>query len=709
MKHANKPNTWVSMPDFATTQLTYMLQLNPAPLIVSIPGEDPTYASLEFVIINSTDSVINVTSVSFMLQVGTSSNCITPNTASIQTAVTDTILWQVSGPGTITSGNAIYELVPATGSYVSLAASDYVVVQLYDVQTNNTPGISTVTVKEMIASTPGINSFQVNTFPIGFYFNSLSATVESGSNLVPVAQVNTGNTVTLIWNSSVVDTSAFTIYYSNASLGQQTVTPSDVGEWVSPPLSSDTVFTVVVTASVAGGQPLTASLSTTVSVQNPNLIVNQLSFAGSGWGLSSSNNDNNSQFTINNAQNGVAYLKMDELGNVTLNCNNDVPSVNNYFGLTTGSGGSLFLDSFGNFTLTVQDPSGLGGVGSIKINPKGLMTLNASNGLNLWAGFGSIVIDQYGNITLTCASAKNIALTGDVTVSQTVTILGNVSAGQGPSLRLGNYGALNVDAVGTPGGRFTVQDNGYVGINNATPQFVLDVGSSNAGYTSKNFLYSSGNGVKNIPFGQGVNGSVSINADGNIKAPAFDTGSDKRIKEVIGKSDPVSDLETLRQIEIVDYHHRDKIQHGNRALKKVIGQQVEMVYPTAVKQIVCCVPDIFKVAESISYDQDTKELTITLNNHGLKEGERFKFISDNNQKIVKTRSVTQNNFTIELDQKPEQVFIYGREVEDFRTVDYDAIAMLNVSATQALLNKIEKLETEQKDILKRIEKLEIIN
>ncbi len=30
------------------------------------------------------------------------------------------------------------------------------------------------------------------------------------------------------------------------------------------------------------------------------------------------------------------------------------------------------------------------------------------------------------------------------------------------------------------------------------------------------------------------------------------------------------------------------------------------------------------------------------------------------------------------------MFVYGREVNDFRTVDYDAIAMLNVSATQEL-------------------------
>ena len=36
-----------------------------------------------------------------------------------------------------------------------------------------------------------------------------------------------------------------------------------------------------------------------------------------------------------------------------------------------------------------------------------------------------------------------------------------------------------------------------------------------------------------------------------------------------------------------------------------------------------------------------------------------------------------------------EVFVYGREVDDFRTVDYEAISMLNVSATQELFKMIQ--------------------
>ena len=42
----------------------------------------------------------------------------------------------------------------------------------------------------------------------------------------------------------------------------------------------------------------------------------------------------------------------------------------------------------------------------------------------------------------------------------------------------------------------------------------------------------------------------------------------------------------------------------------------------------------------------------------------------------------------------DQVFVHGREVEDYRTVDYDAIAMLNVSATQQIKKELDAVKIE---------------
>jgi Chaperone of endosialidase len=270
-----KPNSFVVV-GAEPMKLSVGLLISPAPLTVSIPGEDPVLGSLEFVITNSTTEKVAVNSVTFTLEVGTGAS-ITPTTAGIATAVSDPNDWIVVGPSSpVTSGQANYVLQPAFGSSVSLQPGGSVVVQIFQIQTNTAPGNSTVTVKEMVSNSPSSTTFLVSTFPKGFYFNGLAATVKSGGALAPCAQVKTGEAVTLVWNSSVVDMGAFAIYYSDAAKGQQKAIPTVVGEWVSPPLTSDTVFTVVVQVSMEGGEPLTASLSTDVSVQNPTLIAANL-------------------------------------------------------------------------------------------------------------------------------------------------------------------------------------------------------------------------------------------------------------------------------------------------------------------------------------------------------------------------------------------------------------------------------------------------
>jgi hypothetical protein len=65
-------------------------------------------------------------------------------------------------------------------------------------------------------------------------------------------------------------------------------------------------------------------------------------------------------------------------------------------------------------------------------------------------------------------------------------------------------------------------------------------------------------------------------------------------------------LETLKKIEITDYTMKDVVREGDAPMKKVIAQQVEKVYPTAIKTIgykgVTFTPDIYAVASSVKSD-----------------------------------------------------------------------------------------------------------
>ena len=78
---------------------------------------------------------------------------------------------------------------------------------------------------------------------------------------------------------------------------------------------------------------------------------------------------------------------------------------------------------------------------------------------------------------------------------------------------------------------------------------------------------------------------------------------------------------------------------------------------------------------------------------------------DNSSKIHEVLEVEADCLQVDENVHGE-VFLYGREVDDFHVVDYDAISMLNVSATQALHQKIEQQEKTIHEQEGRITKLE---
>jgi hypothetical protein len=173
--------------------------------------------------------------------------------------------------------------------------------------------------------------------------------------------------------------------------------------------------------------------------------------------------------------------------------------------------------------------------------------------------------------------------------------------------------------------------------------------------------------------------TISIYANQTIWAGnTVIASSDKRIKEIEGKSDGSKDLQTLLGIDITDYRYKDQIMQDDTPQKKVIAQQLETVFPQAVSRQTNVVPDIYEKATIL--EDGWIELATD-----LKKGERVRLIATEKQEIFEVLEVEEKRFRTEFKpEEEESLFVYGREVNDFRTVDYDAIAMLNVSATQEI-------------------------
>jgi hypothetical protein len=176
---------------------------------------------------------------------------------------------------------------------------------------------------------------------------------------------------------------------------------------------------------------------------------------------------------------------------------------------------------------------------------------------------------------------------------------------------------------------------------------------------------------------QAVNSSkaVSIYAAQSVWAGGgFIVASDARIKTVAGVSDGASDLRTLMKVEVTDYRYKDTFAKGAEPQKKVIAQQVNKIFPQATSMQTDVVPDIYQTAT-------IRDGWVTLATD-LRKGEQVKLVADGKQGVYEVLEVGAGQFRTDFKPKDGAIFVYGREVKDFLTVDYDAIAMLNVSATQ---------------------------
>jgi hypothetical protein len=244
--------------------------------------------------------------------------------------------------------------------------------------------------------------------------------------------------------------------------------------------------------------------------------------------------------------------------------------------------------------------------------------------------------------------------------------------------------------------KLAVSSKGEVGIGTQNPTKAKLQINGNKSYTptpeDRPILYllgleKEGDGktwIQGTQYDYGIpsNRKFSIYASDEIFAPKVTIRSDARAKQIAGLSNRQKDLEVLKKIEITDYWMKDVIAHGLQSHKKVIAQQVKEVFPQAVTLSTDEVPDVYQHA---TIENGWVNLATD-----LQMGERILLIFDTERVVFEVLETSPKGFRVDTDRQGE-VFVYGREVNDFHSVDYDAISMLNVSATQELARQNEAL------------------
>jgi len=232
--------------------------------------------------------------------------------------------------------------------------------------------------------------------------------------------------------------------------------------------------------------------------------------------------------------------------------------------------------------------------------------------------------------------------------------------------------------------------HGRVGINTTTPSCPLEV---------QDYALEPLDAYRYFSFAQNLTTgtftpNVSIMAASNVWALEFDAFSDARIKDIIGTSNNTADLQTLNAIAVTDYTLKDKVKNGDRHFKKVIAQQVETVYPQVISRHTDFIPNVYRTAHAIKSTAHTWLLVFDSADHISPTAARLRIMTSGDLQMLPFDIVSQpSDHEVEIKTDTlngDKIFVYGEEVNDFRTVDYEGLTTLNISATQELSKQLKK-------------------
>ena len=262
-----------------------------------------------------------------------------------------------------------------------------------------------------------------------------------------------------------------------------------------------------------------------------------------------------------------------------------------------------------------------------------------------------------------------------------------------------------------------------LGVGTTSPDFPVEINGSvlsNFGYSR----YVSENTINNTPWSGGSNiytvssGSraIGLHASNAVGCNYIIFHSDRRIKKNIVDVPDNLALQQVRDIPCRYYQYIDNVTKGSRNVVGFIAQEVEEVLPTSITKIKKCIPDEYRPLENISWEEIgdiSNNITYKLSSDLTDvSGVKYRFIVANdvsNDTVIEKDIVGNSDNTFTFDVSYQNVFCFGKEVDDFHMIDKNQIFALHHSAIQEIdkqqtADKLEisQLKEQLADVISRI-------
>lgn len=199
---------------------------------------------------------------------------------------------------------------------------------------------------------------------------------------------------------------------------------------------------------------------------------------------------------------------------------------------------------------------------------------------------------------------------------------------------------------------------------------------------------------------------LSIWATGAIQAGNYIGASDLRIKKNVRDIKDHEALQQIRQLDAKFYKYRDPVERGYAEVLGFIAQDVKNTIPHAVYPKTDFIPNEMRVFD-VQWKTDAETGHKRMVSAETLAPGRYKFIMFEGEEGVEEELTTKDGKTFLKDedtpytteQKYDNVFLYGKEVDDFLTIDKNKI----FAVAYAALQEVDRIQQTMQEKIKKLE------
>lgn len=186
-------------------------------------------------------------------------------------------------------------------------------------------------------------------------------------------------------------------------------------------------------------------------------------------------------------------------------------------------------------------------------------------------------------------------------------------------------------------------------------------------------------------------GSLIVDIKGGVRADDYLLSSDVRVKNNITSLNIDTCLNFIETTPLISYNL--KYDAKKRMRYGFMAHKIEEFDKNITKNVVDYIP-------TISSDVIVNDRKVKVINHGLVIGDLIKVVTiDKETDVVSVVRITPNTFTINTDRyNGQKIYIYGKQIPDFKAIDYTQLFAMSVGAIQKLIERVANLEEKLEEI-----------